>query len=71
MFNRKEKLREEYDMKLVELMEKLKEDWEQQRHLVQISFEYSDELLYHEKISKIKYFYLFKEAKKRKISLDR
>lgn len=69
MFNRKFKLRNEYDQKLVNLMSVAKKDWNQQKSLVDMSFEFNEGLIYYKKIAEVKYFFLFREAKIRNIRI--
>lgn len=67
MFQKK-KLRKEYDYRLIELMESTKHDWLRKQHLESLSYD-SEELSNMTMIAKAKYFFLFHEAKKRKVSL--
>ncbi|HEY4553519.1 MAG TPA: YaaL family protein [Bacillaceae bacterium] len=68
MFQRK-KLRKEYDRKLIELMESTKEEWLDQKRLYEMSYEPDDDLQCRALMAKAKYFYLFREAKIRNVSL--
>ncbi|KRG12822.1 YaaL family protein [Lederbergia galactosidilytica] len=68
MFQRK-KLRKEYNQKLIELMENAKKDWMYFSQLEEMSYEYDEELHRLALLAKSKYFFLFREAKKRKISI--
>lgn len=52
MFNKKLKLRNEYDQKLIDLMTKTRENWIQQKSLVDLSFEYNEELMFQKKLLK-------------------
>ncbi|GIN74343.1 hypothetical protein J14TS2_48180 [Bacillus sp. J14TS2] len=65
----KEKLRKEYDQKLIELMESSKKDWMYFSQLEEMSYEYDEELHRLALLAKSKYFFLFQEAKIRKISI--
>ncbi|MBO1004749.1 YaaL family protein [Pseudogracilibacillus auburnensis] len=67
MFQKK-KLRKEYDRRLIELMDSTKHDWLSKQQLESISYE-SEELSNMTMIAQAKYFFLFHEAKKRKVSL--
>ncbi|WP_071458783.1 YaaL family protein [Bacillus massilinigeriensis] len=70
-FSRKKKLRKEFDEKLLNQLEILKHDWNNQRTLMEKSFDPSDEFIAEAKLAEAKYFYLFKEAKERKVSLKK
>ncbi|MGE8207756.1 YaaL family protein [Heyndrickxia sp. NPDC080065] len=69
MFNRKLKLRNEYDQKLIDLMTRTRNNWIQQKSLVDMSFEYNEELHFQRKIAEMKYFFLFREARARNIRI--
>ncbi|WP_141434501.1 YaaL family protein [Bacillus sp. 03113] len=66
---RKGWLRKEFDEKLMNELNILKENWFNQKTLVEKSFDPSDEILCEAKLAEAKYFYLFKEAKRRKVSV--
>ncbi|MBS4210772.1 YaaL family protein [Bacillus sp. FJAT-50079] len=68
MFRRK-RLRKEYDQRLLDLMESTKEDWMKQKQIEKLSYEHTDQLRYETKLAKAKYFFLFREAKLRPVSL--
>lgn len=68
-FRKKQKLRSLYDKKLLEQLERSKTDWFQHRELVRMSFEQNNELEAKTKAAQAKYFFLFREAKKRKIRI--
>ncbi|HLU23305.1 YaaL family protein [Lederbergia graminis] len=68
MFQKK-KLRKEYDQRLLNLMESTKRDWLQLTQMEQLSYDRSDDLRCLTLLAKTKHFYLFQEAKKRKISI--
>ncbi|RFU60398.1 YaaL family protein [Bacillus sp. V59.32b] len=70
-FRRKGRLRNEYDEKLMQQLEQKKRNWFSQQSLLEKSLDPSDEAIVRTKIAEVKYFYLFKEAKKRKISVKR
>ncbi|MCJ7842935.1 YaaL family protein [Lederbergia sp. NSJ-179] len=65
----KEKLREEYNQRLIELMQSTKKDWLYFSQLEDMSYGYDEELHRLALLAKSKYFFLFQEAKKRKISI--
>lgn len=67
MFEKK-KLRKEFNQKLITLMENTQNDWLYLSELEQMSYEESKELHILALLAKSKYFFLFKEAKIRKIS---
>lgn len=67
LFSRKGKLKREFDEKLVELMKNTRDDWHAQKNMAELSVEKSPQLEAVEKIAEAKYFYLFKEARERKI----
>ena len=71
MFKKKKKLRRGYDQQLIELMDKTKKDWMIQTQLLKMSFEKSDALQVLTQLAKAKYFFLFQEAKIRKISINK
>ncbi len=62
------KLHKEYDAYLMELIETTQEEWHKQKVLLRKSFNYNERLEYEAKKAGAKYFYLFKEARKRGIS---
>ncbi|EIJ80124.1 hypothetical protein PB1_07182 [Bacillus methanolicus PB1] len=66
---RKGWLRKEFDEKLIWQLEELKKQWENQKSLVEKSFDPSEDVICHTKLAEAKYFFLFKEAKQRKISV--
>jgi len=69
-FKKKRQLKQEFDDKLLSDIWDLKEKWMQARHLHGNSSHLivSNEQGIEATIAKVKYFYLFKEAKIRKIS---
>ena len=71
MFKKKKKLRKECDKKLIDLMDSTKNDWMIQSQLNKLSFEKSDDLQAITQLAKAKYFFLFHEAKVRKISINK
>lgn len=70
-FRRKYRLRNDYDAELIQNMECLKKSWLNQKSLLERSMDPSDEAIITSKIEELKYFYLFKEAKKRKVTIKR
>jgi len=67
----KRKLRKEYDQKLIDLIETTKNDWLQLVRLDNLSYDQNVELDTMTRVAKAKYFYLFQEAKRRKVSVKR
>ena len=67
MFGRKRKLKKEFDDRLRSLMMETKEEWEQAREIEKYLNDYDQEVIVRRKIAESKYFYLFKEAKKRRL----
>lgn len=70
-FRRKEWLRKEYDEKLLIQLNKFKEHWQQEKLLLEKSFDPSEEVICQTKIAEAKYIFLLREAKERRISLRR
>ncbi|CAI9395267.1 MULTISPECIES: YaaL family protein [Bacillaceae] len=68
-FQRKGKLRKDFDEKLLVQFNHLKKEWLNDKSLLDKSFDPSDEVISAAKLSEAKYFFLFKEAKQRKINL--
>jgi hypothetical protein len=68
-FRRKGYLRREYDEKIVNLLEELKQEWLRQKRIVEQSLEPSEEVLCHLQIAEVKYFYMLREAKKRQVNM--
>ncbi|MEI5909685.1 YaaL family protein [Bacillus spongiae] len=70
-FRRKSKLRTNYDKSFLDLMKATKEDWVDKRSIESMSFEQNFDLSCQTKLAEAKYFFLFKEAKNRKIVIKR
>ncbi|MBN8204261.1 MULTISPECIES: YaaL family protein [Bacillaceae] len=68
-FRRKGWLRSEFDEKLLEQLNRLKTDWNNQKSLVEKSFDPSPEAISQAKLAEAKYFFLFREAKKRNVKV--
>lgn len=66
-FHKKGWLRKEFNQKLLEQLSGLKNSWDNQRSLVERSFDPSREAISQAKLAEAKYFYLFKEAKRRNV----
>ena len=69
-FQKKGKLRKEYDDKLIVLLEKVKNEWLRQKRMVEQSVEPSQDVLCSFKIAEAKYFFLLKEAKRRPVKME-
>jgi hypothetical protein len=70
-FRRKGWLRNEFDEKLLTQLNRFKEQSQQQKLLLEKSFDPSEEVICETKIAEVKYFFLIREAKQRKVSLKR
>lgn len=68
-FRRKGWLRKEFDEKLLKQLNELRADWNNQKSLVEKSFDPSPEAISQAKLAEAKYFFLFKEAKKRNVKV--
>ncbi|MBO8178786.1 YaaL family protein [Aeribacillus pallidus] len=71
LFRKKGKLRKQFDHQLLWQLEQAKSEWMRQKNLLQISFDYNEDLLSQTKICEAKYFYLLREAKKRNLRMER
>ncbi|WLR55116.1 YaaL family protein [Mesobacillus subterraneus] len=69
LFRKKKWLRKEFDHKLLGQLDSMKRNWNNQKLLVERSFDPSEEFITEAKIAESKYFFLFKEAKHRKITI--
>ncbi|MEI4804519.1 YaaL family protein [Bacillus sp. NPDC077411] len=69
-FQKKKKLRKEYDEKLIVLLEQVKTEWIRQKRIVEQSIEPSEDVLCYLKLAEAKYFYLLKEAKRRPVKME-
>jgi hypothetical protein len=70
-FRRKGRLRKEYDEKLLSQLNRFKENWQQEKMLLEKSFDPSEEVICQTKIAEAKYIFLLKEAKQRNLNLLR
>ncbi|BAQ09469.1 hypothetical protein OXB_0997 [Bacillus sp. OxB-1] len=70
MFGRKRKLKNEFDERLRSLMMETKEEWENAREIERYINDYDLEVITQRKIAESKHFYLFKEAKERRLGKD-
>lgn len=69
MFKRKSKLKKEFDEQLYRLLLSTKEDWEHAREVERYVNDYDEAVIVQRKIAEAKHFYLFKEAKIRKLGM--
>ena len=69
LFKKKGKLRQEYNQELFSQLEIAKKEWIRQKNLIEKSVEPSDDVLNELKVAETKYFFLLREAKRRKIFL--
>lgn len=69
-FQKKGKLRKEYDDKLITVLEKVKNEWLRQKRMVEQSVEPSQDVLCSLKLAEAKYFFLLKEAKRRPVKME-
>ena len=69
LFHRKGRLKQEFNEKLIVQLEKVKTEWVNKKRLVERSFDPSREFQSEAKLAEAKYFFLFKEAKERRITL--
>lgn len=67
LFRKKGWLRKEFDDQLLEKVNELRDTWNNQRQLLEKSLDPSAEAISQEKVAEAKYFFLFKEVRKRKI----
>ncbi|ULT57104.1 YaaL family protein [Neobacillus drentensis] len=68
-FRRKGRLRKEYDEKLLAQLNRYKINWQQEKLLLEKSFDPSDEVICQTKIAEAKYIFLLKEAKQRNVTI--
>jgi hypothetical protein len=68
-FQRKGRLRKEYNEKLLQQLNRFKENWQQEKLLLEKSFDPSDEVICQTKIAEAKYIFLLREAKQRNVNL--
>ncbi|WP_100332712.1 YaaL family protein [Bacillus xiapuensis] len=68
-FRKRNKLKAECDERLIQLLEHTRQEWFQHRELLRLSFDHNEELAAQTKIREAKYFFLFREVKKRNISI--
>lgn len=69
MFKKQRKLKKEYDHRLKSLMMETKEEWNQAKVIEEHLDDYDQEVFIRRKIAESKHFYLYKEAKERKLGI--
>lgn len=67
LFSRKGKLKKEYDHKLVLLLKEMKDDLNNAKVIEELTDDYNIDVIAQRKIAESMYFYLFKEARIRKV----
>ncbi|WP_439951363.1 YaaL family protein [Neobacillus novalis] len=70
-FRRTGRLRKEYDEKLLAQLNQFKQHWQQEKSLLEISFDPSEEVICQTKVAEAKYIFLLREAKQRKVTFYR
>lgn len=68
-FRRKGRLRKEYDEKLLAQLNRYKINWQQEKLLLEKSFDPSEEVICQTKIAEAKYIFLLREAKQRNVKI--
>ncbi|MEH7387795.1 YaaL family protein [Bacillus sp. JJ1521] len=69
LFKKKGKLRKQFNQELFSQLEIAKKEWMRQKSLIEKSVEPSDDVLSELKVAETKYFFLLREAKRRKVFL--
>ncbi|MCZ0756992.1 YaaL family protein [Anoxybacillus sp. J5B_2022] len=70
-WRRKGWLKRQFDQRLVEQLEAMRNEWMKQKDLIEKSIEPSEDVLMDAKITEAKYFFLIREAKRRRVTLKR
>jgi len=68
-FWRKGRLRKEFDEKLLTQLNRYKTHWQQEKLLLEKSFDPSEDVICQTKVAEAKYIFLLKEAKQRNVTL--
>ncbi|MEH7419294.1 YaaL family protein [Neobacillus drentensis] len=68
-FRRKGRLRKEYDEKLLTQLNRFKTHYQQEKLLLEKSFDPSEEVICQTKIAEAKYIFLLREAKQRNVTI--
>lgn len=69
MFFKKAKLKKDFDAKFITLMKETKEEWQQAQTIESLIDDYDLTVIVQRKIAESKHFFLYKEARLRKIIL--
>lgn len=69
LWRRKGCLKKQFDLKLVEELQALRDEWYEQKRLIEKCVEPSEEVLMALNVTEAKYFFLIREAKYRRVSL--
>lgn len=69
MFFNKQKLRKEYDGNLVQLIKQTKQELENLQQIENLVDDFNLDTMVQKKIAESKYFYLFKEARIRRVQI--
>jgi len=69
-WRRKGWLRREFDQQIITVLSNMRDEWKRRKNLVEKSVEPSEEILVDLKIVEAKYFFLIKEAKQRRITIQ-
>lgn len=69
MFFKKAKLKKDFDAKFITLMKETKEEWQQAQIIESLIDDYDLTVIVQRKIAESKHFFLYKEARLRKILL--
>lgn len=69
LFRRKDYFIKEFDERLIEEIEELRDSLMKQKHLIANSLEPSEEIVCHMKITEAKYYFLIKEARNRGVRM--
>ena len=69
MFFKKAKLKKDFDAKFITLMKETKEEWQQAQTIEALIDDYDLTVIVQRKIAESKHFFLYKEARIRKILL--
>lgn len=70
-WRRKGRLKKQFDERLVEQLEAMRNEWIKQKELIEKSIEPSEDVLMDAKMTEAKYFFLIREAKRRRVTLKR
>jgi hypothetical protein len=69
LWRRKGWLKKEFDLKLARQLQAMRDEWYEQKRLIEKSVDPSEDVLVALHIAEAKYFFLIREAKHRRISL--